>query len=104
MSEELRQAREAVAKTVQAAEEVYTPVTEQSSQGAGALPRTRGQESDARKQQKQTTLRDVHRKVKWRHDSRQWSSAQEPELSPIAQSSRSLTPHPGKSPKCYHTW
>jgi len=39
--------------------------------------------------------RDSKRKAKSRHDPKHWSSAQEPDLSPIAQSTRSVTPRTG---------
>ena len=45
-----------------------------------------------RRQRDKAALRSASRAVKWRRHTKQWSSAQEPALSPIAQSHRSVTP------------
>jgi hypothetical protein len=51
-------------------------------------------ESDkfARREQAKAALQRAHSNLKWRKHSKQWSSAQAPDLSPIAQSQTSNTP------------
>ncbi|KAI9897011.1 hypothetical protein N3K66_008033 [Trichothecium roseum] len=44
-----------------------------------------------KKQQEKNTLSKMHNGLKWKRHTKQWSSAQEPELSPIAQSHQSGT-------------
>lgn len=50
-----------------------------------------------RREQAKAALQRAHSRIRWRRHSKQWSSAQEPDLSPIAQSHSSTTPPTSKS-------
>jgi hypothetical protein len=88
--------QQTLATLAQAATDAKTMYNETITQTEGeikALLLKRELEKLNKREQKKVEIRDVQRKVKWRNDPRQWSSAQEPDLSPIAQSQRSTTPH-----------
>ncbi|KAH8172853.1 hypothetical protein LIA77_07108 [Sarocladium implicatum] len=56
-------------------------------------------ESESRHSTNREAIKRLHKAVKWRRQTKQWSSAQEPNLSPIAQSRRSTLPASPKSPQ-----
>jgi hypothetical protein len=85
-----------MAKTLETARTVYSTLVRETEEEMKHLISRRKQEKLHKKEQKKAEVRDIQRKVKWRSDSRQWSSAQSPDLSPIAQSTRSMTLSSGK--------
>ncbi|KAH7145879.1 hypothetical protein B0J13DRAFT_330067 [Dactylonectria estremocensis] len=50
----------------------------------------------SRREKAKAALRKSNSSFRWRRKSKQWSSAQEPNLSPIAQSHRSFSPRPSR--------
>lgn len=58
----------------------------------------REKERFARKDREKEAIRKAQRKVQWKRNRQQWSSAQEPNLSPIAQSSATMSNHGKKLP------
>lgn len=85
-----------LARAMSKAKKAYKVAMAQTEEEMKAVLLKRELEKLDQRGQRKDAIRDIQRKVKWRQDPRQWSSAQEPELSPIPQSRRSLTPRSSK--------
>jgi hypothetical protein len=90
-------------RKIKTAQTAYRAVRDQTQQEVKTLLQESEQHKQARREQDKLAIREVQRRVKWRKDSRQWSSAQEPNLSPITQSQATMTHHSGTL-ACSHPW
>jgi hypothetical protein len=87
-------------KKVQALREKLRRAREQPGEmDAAAVREVKGILDELELEQNSTNnnaIKRLNRVVKWRRQTKQWSSAQEPDLSPIAQSRRSTMPESRK--------
>jgi hypothetical protein len=79
-------------RQAQAARQAYQNALDAAEQEARMVLQERENAKERERNKKKESVRRAQSKVRWRRDPRQWSSAQEPDLSPIAQSVASITP------------
>ncbi|KAH6687734.1 hypothetical protein F5X68DRAFT_239121 [Plectosphaerella plurivora] len=76
----------------QAARRAYQDALDAAQEEAQLVLQERERSKEAKRNKSKESVRRAQSRVRWRRDPRQWSSAQEPDLSPIAQSVGTITP------------
>lgn len=79
-------------KQAQTARRAYRDALDAAQNEAETILLRREEKKEAKREKQKEAIRQAQSKVKWRRDPRQWSSAQEPGLSPITQSVGTATP------------
>ncbi|GAO13559.1 hypothetical protein UVI_02015680 [Ustilaginoidea virens] len=92
LSQETRQKLHILQNTLQTARHAYKSVKENSKREADRIVRKREKERFRRLERKKEHVQNMSKTVTWKRHARQWSSAQEPNLSPIAQSATGTAP------------
>lgn len=91
LNQETQQKLFVLEKTLKDARHSYKATKKQSQQEVKKLLQQNEEEKLQRLEKGKEKAKSITQAVKWRRHTRQWSSAQEPELSPIAQSFASST-------------
>ncbi|TWU72863.1 hypothetical protein ED733_003424 [Metarhizium rileyi] len=101
LSQETQRKLLVLRNTLRDARHSYKSTKEKSEEEAKKILLKNGKETLRRLDQERTAVKDISKTVKWKRHTRQWSSAQEPDLSPIAQSTigAAENPHLDREPQ-----